>query len=245
MRCTKCGFENRSGVTFCEECGDTLEKRIQGGVCPKCGFENRLGVTFCEECGHALVESVPGDTCLVCGFENRPGVLFCEECGQSLKVKPRGMVCPQCGNANRPGISYCEECGASLVQALELEEPAKRKPSPRKRLRLAFVAMLLIGLGVATFIYFRPGVQVEERDFQKAISDLERTTFELVEENLGEWEGVVDPSSGVLSSIPIESGTGHFITYGSKYPPVQSEFNPHFIFGVDLTTGEVAYIEAP
>ena len=50
MECLKCRFENRDGVTFCEECGAKLEL-----ICPECGGQTPLGRKFCGSCGHGLV----------------------------------------------------------------------------------------------------------------------------------------------------------------------------------------------
>jgi len=54
MKCGHCGFNNRKGVSFCENCGEPL-KAVGGIVCQNCGQKNRPGVKFCEECG-ALLE---------------------------------------------------------------------------------------------------------------------------------------------------------------------------------------------
>ena len=52
MRCLRCGFENREGVRFCEECGGKLEQ-----ACPACGTAVPPGRKFCGGCGEALVTS--------------------------------------------------------------------------------------------------------------------------------------------------------------------------------------------
>ncbi len=49
MKCSKCHFDNREGIKFCEECGAKVELK-----CPKCGAEIPLGRKFCGECGHDL-----------------------------------------------------------------------------------------------------------------------------------------------------------------------------------------------
>ena len=49
MKCPKCGFENREGVKFCEECG--TEMKIQ---CPDCGAKISPERKFCGECGTKL-----------------------------------------------------------------------------------------------------------------------------------------------------------------------------------------------
>src|SRR2546429_3025486 len=49
MRCPSCGFDNREGAKFCNECGTRLALR-----CTSCGAENPSGAKFCSECGSAL-----------------------------------------------------------------------------------------------------------------------------------------------------------------------------------------------
>jgi class 3 adenylate cyclase/tetratricopeptide (TPR) repeat protein len=59
-RCPGCGFENRDGVHFCEECGAKLER-----ICPACGAAILPGRKFCGSCGQALA---PPPTPAVQGF---------------------------------------------------------------------------------------------------------------------------------------------------------------------------------
>jgi Adenylate and Guanylate cyclase catalytic domain/Double zinc ribbon len=47
--CPQCRFENRAGVSFCEECGARLDV-----VCPSCGAAVPAGRKFCGGCGKAL-----------------------------------------------------------------------------------------------------------------------------------------------------------------------------------------------
>ena len=49
MRCPQCGFENRDGVRFCEECGGKLEVS-----CSACGAAIPPGRKFCGNCGRSL-----------------------------------------------------------------------------------------------------------------------------------------------------------------------------------------------
>ena len=53
MRCTKCEFENPTGMKFCGKCRTAL-----GLTCPNCSFENPPGFDFCGQCAAAL----QGDT---------------------------------------------------------------------------------------------------------------------------------------------------------------------------------------
>lgn len=52
MKCPKCGFENRPGSKFCNECGNNLAT-----PCPKCGRANQPRSKFCSECGQELIAS--------------------------------------------------------------------------------------------------------------------------------------------------------------------------------------------
>jgi predicted amidophosphoribosyltransferase len=52
MRFLRCGFDNREGIRFCEECGAKLEQ-----PCPACGTAVLPGRKFCGGCGQPLVTS--------------------------------------------------------------------------------------------------------------------------------------------------------------------------------------------
>ncbi|UCE55406.1 MAG: zinc ribbon domain-containing protein [Desulfobacterales bacterium] len=49
MKCPECQFENREGVNFCIECGNSLETH-----CSNCNHLNPPESKFCEECGSTL-----------------------------------------------------------------------------------------------------------------------------------------------------------------------------------------------
>ena len=49
MKCSKCQFENREEVKFCEECGAKFELQ-----CPACKANIPFSCKFCGECGYAL-----------------------------------------------------------------------------------------------------------------------------------------------------------------------------------------------
>ena len=49
MICASCGYANREGIRFCEECGKSLTPR-----CATCGAELPATARFCGECGTAI-----------------------------------------------------------------------------------------------------------------------------------------------------------------------------------------------
>jgi class 3 adenylate cyclase/tetratricopeptide (TPR) repeat protein len=49
IRCAGCGFENRTGIRFCEECGAKLDQ-----ICPACGAPVPPARKFCGACGTPL-----------------------------------------------------------------------------------------------------------------------------------------------------------------------------------------------
>jgi class 3 adenylate cyclase/tetratricopeptide (TPR) repeat protein len=52
MKCSRCEFENRDGVTYCERCGIPL-----GFACSKCGAEIPGDRQFCGQCGERIAEA--------------------------------------------------------------------------------------------------------------------------------------------------------------------------------------------
>jgi DNA-directed RNA polymerase subunit M/transcription elongation factor TFIIS len=100
--------------------------------CASCGFENRQGVKFCENCGATLVaeQEPPQSTgrpriCPNCGAEVRPAVKFCENCGAPLAIEQEPIrstewarFCPNCGAAIKPYVKVCQECGALLPEKI-------------------------------------------------------------------------------------------------------------------------------
>ncbi|MBU2648942.1 AAA family ATPase [bacterium] len=52
MKCPKCDFDNRTGASFCLECGRKLEIG-----CPHCGKHLPPGAKFCDSCGQNLNQS--------------------------------------------------------------------------------------------------------------------------------------------------------------------------------------------
>lgn len=67
MRCLSCGFENRPGLRFCENCGTVLQQETQppppvvptGRFCPNCGVPNPISANFCKSCGFSFTGYAP------------------------------------------------------------------------------------------------------------------------------------------------------------------------------------------
>lgn len=58
MKCSRCQFENRAGIRFCEECGVKLDL-----TCPACAARVPADRKFCGSCGQTLVaKSTPAPT---------------------------------------------------------------------------------------------------------------------------------------------------------------------------------------
>ena len=63
MNCSSCGFQNRPGVRFCEQCGNQMPQEqtteTTGRFCPNCGQANPLNSKFCSGCGNDLSVIMP------------------------------------------------------------------------------------------------------------------------------------------------------------------------------------------
>ena len=120
MKCTSCGFENRQGVNFCEQCGFSLSEAAYHSkpvvpitnFCPQCGFSNRLDINFCEHCGLEIAK-------------------FRTEV-QPRQVHPQIRPCLKCGFNNRLGVKFCEQCGFKLASVSEPTSTQKSIPAPKK-----------------------------------------------------------------------------------------------------------------
>ena len=78
VKCSKCHFENREEVKFCEECGTTLRS-----VCPHCRVEVPMGRKFCGQCGEPLqpAGTVDGTTPGISGARKQITVMFADLSG--------------------------------------------------------------------------------------------------------------------------------------------------------------------
>ena len=60
MNCSSCGFQNRPGVRFCEQCGNQMPQEqtteTTGRFCPNCGQANAPNSNFCSSCGTKFSE---------------------------------------------------------------------------------------------------------------------------------------------------------------------------------------------
>jgi len=133
--------------------------------CLTCGFDNRTGVRFCENCGEELVIPVSeikasqDQACKACGTGNSPDFLFCENCGAPLNAEPvaspvsiakvQFIYCPNCGRKNSSEHRFCEACGTSLTDdGMAIQAPPRKKSSLTKWVLVGFGLAGLIALSV-------------------------------------------------------------------------------------------------
>ncbi|NOT04771.1 MAG: zinc ribbon domain-containing protein [Anaerolineales bacterium] len=151
MKCTACGSDNRSGVRFCENCGEKLSLQVE------------------------KVEAIQMQTCKACGAHNKPDFRFCENCGSSLNVEParqsvpitkaRLISCQNCGRENPPDYRFCESCGTPLAVQVKVTPSQPQKSSFRKWV-WAGTGIAVMGLiGIAALITFR-SLPISETPFQ-------------------------------------------------------------------------------
>ena len=78
MKCSKCHFENRDEVKFCEECGARLRL-----ICPHCNVEVPMGRKFCGDCGQPLqaTGTTEGITPAILGARKQITVMFSDLSG--------------------------------------------------------------------------------------------------------------------------------------------------------------------
>lgn len=133
MRCTSCNFENREGVRFCENCGESMPEIATPVLqsveipCPKCGEQNRPDVRFCENCGMTLATR--------------------DEISTPPKIsstKSEEIICPDCQTVNRAEVRFCENCGYEFAPIRKGKQKGRRdvlhnvpkSSRPRRRRRI-------------------------------------------------------------------------------------------------------------
>ena len=133
MKCANCNYQNRSGVKYCENCGNALRVKVS-----------------------ARAESIPtGNACSSCGTVNRAGIRFCENCGNPLQTKVSSVshasahrqACPNCKKQNRAGIRFCENCGFNLSPASAKKNIPSRSPSTSGWFGFAAIALVICVVG--------------------------------------------------------------------------------------------------
>src|SRR2546425_5489646 len=113
MRCASCGFDNRDGAKFCNECGAPLVLR-----CASCGTENPGGAKFCSECRAPLtrhtvpsVRTEPGRPSAPPHAEATPG-----GAGSAEQKKPEG-------ERRQLTVMFCDLVGSTALSGqLDPEE---------------------------------------------------------------------------------------------------------------------------
>jgi Double zinc ribbon len=127
--CLECGYRNDEGREFCESCGTFLEWK---------GEQQR------ERTGEIPVQRDDTDELAPVSDGRRPQL---------------PAVCPRCGEPGKPGLNYCSRCGRPLVIPTDEPQPRRRAVAAGGRssrgLWLAGVALLVVGAGVALWMFLR------------------------------------------------------------------------------------------
>lgn len=129
-------------------------------VCLECGYRNDEGREFCESCGTFLEwkgEQQRERTGEIPVQRDATDELQPVSGGRSPQLP---AVCPRCGEPGRPGLNYCSRCGRPLVIPTDESQPRRRGAavggrSSRRTIWLAGVALLLVGAGVALWLFLR------------------------------------------------------------------------------------------
>ena len=128
--------EYRSGMSFCGNCGNPLERDSR--VCGACGHpvENEIAdavpvpahyVPYCRNCGIGVPWG-QGHTCSRCGVEPLCSLHFqaaeslCHDCASApsymeSEASTSGLRCGACGAAISPDAGFCANCGRAFVVA--------------------------------------------------------------------------------------------------------------------------------
>jgi len=151
MKCLKCGFENRSGVRFCRQCGQPLRTAPPAppspsvASCPACGAAVRPGARFCNKCGQAMPAAPPAPTpsattCPSCGAAIKPKGRFCPRCGQPLAAEPAPPIPLEDVEVHiKGGVSGQIAIGNNIIQIGDVHggvvnvSMPEEKPKPRPR----------------------------------------------------------------------------------------------------------------
>ncbi len=85
-------------------------------TCPQCGATVQAGQRFCEQCGASLEEKVETVHCPTCHSQVPPDAKFCIQCGAPLtqEAQPERRECPNCGNPVEPDNRFCRRCGHEI-----------------------------------------------------------------------------------------------------------------------------------
>lgn len=105
IRCSKCGAEVPSGISFCSSCGAALPKVQNINTddmvrCEGCSTMVKKGARFCTACGKPMAETVMP-------VSEKEDISVAE---QEVQEK----ICPNCGKKMEMDKEFCTECGTKL-----------------------------------------------------------------------------------------------------------------------------------
>ena len=123
MRCPSCGWDNRQGAKFCNECGTPLALG-----CTSCGAENPSGAKFCSQCGSALAGKQKTNSAKAKGKTRAPrdkgsnrenGEALSSTDARSRSLNPRRDA----GERRQLTVMFCDLVGSTaLSERLDPEE---------------------------------------------------------------------------------------------------------------------------
>jgi len=154
-KCPACGFTNKEGMKFCNECGGKMEQ-TSTYKCHACGHTNNASMAFCGECGakRGQPSVAPGDDPLS-GLTPEQLAMIPPEQREMIKNMSKGQQpasqtqpakqetykCAACGHTNNASMAFCVECGAKkgqpadpVIDPLSMLTPEQRAMIPPEQL---------------------------------------------------------------------------------------------------------------
>ena len=132
VKCVACGYNNKEGSKFCNECGGKMEQQPSSYKCHACGHTNSATTAFCVECGakRGQAPAAPGNDPLSMLSPEQLAMIPPEQlemiksmgrgqqtAGQAKPAKQETYKCPSCGHTSNSSVAFCVECGARKGQA--------------------------------------------------------------------------------------------------------------------------------
>lgn len=156
--CQNCGYENKSTMKFCINCGTKLEKETisaekeetENRFCEECGHPVKPEEVFCENCGNKILKEEENEKEEVVEDEEEEeseedSVEEDVETGEPLESEEQEVedskedekkICENCGKELKKTQDFCPVCGTKFESKLEekKEEPKKTKQEDSKNL---------------------------------------------------------------------------------------------------------------